>query len=187
MGANLGNTKAALDSYGKAMAMLDSAVQHDPENRKAQIDRLVVQRRIGAVYMYTEDSKRALASLRDAEKVGEDLLSRHPDDEQVAIELAHTYVAAGGALSIASGFAASIEENTKAVTLLQRFSATHPEDRELKQTLADAYSAIGVDQTRLGALKDALDQYGRALSLLQQLAKEDPGQCLVSACAHRHL
>src|SRR5207249_2702955 len=71
-------------------------------------------------------------------------------------------------------FAASIEEHSKAVTLLQKFSAATSADGTLKKTLADAYSALGMDENRLGRLEDGLANYRRALPLLEELTRQDP-------------
>jgi serine/threonine protein kinase/tetratricopeptide (TPR) repeat protein len=174
MGANLGNTQAALESYRKAITLLDSLVDHDPENRDFQLDRLAVQQRIGALYIYTQDTRNALVSFREAERAAEELLFKSPDDEQIAEQVAQTYIAAGNALRIQSAFAASAGEDSKAAALLSKFSAKHPENRKLRQTLAAAYSSVGMDQTRLGSLQQALEQYKRALALLEQLTREDP-------------
>jgi len=82
-----------------------------------------------------------------------------------------------------------MEENSKAVELALKCSATHPEDRNLQQTLAGAYSDIGMDQTRLGRLDEGLTQYRRALAILEGLTRQDPAnssyqQTLMSTYSH---
>jgi len=174
MGANLGNTQAGLESYSKAMALLDSVLDHGPANRPAQLARVTVLRRIGTVYLYTQESGRGIASFREAQKIGEDLMARDPADARAAGELAQVYSATGDALWVGGAFAASIEEHVKAVALLQKFSAATSNDGALKQTLAAAYSAIGMDEARLGRLEEGLGRYRQALSLLEDLTRRDP-------------
>ena len=174
MGANLGNTKEALASYGKAMALLDTVVRHDPGDRNAKLARVHVLQRIGMVHVYTQESGRALTSLREAQSLGEELLSQAPGDTKVADELAQVYTTTGDALWVNGVFATSIEEHSKAVALLLRFASAAPDDWTLKKTLAAAYSAIGMDEARLGRLDEALRQYRRALSILQELTRRDP-------------
>src|SRR5439155_3295005 len=120
MGANLGNTKAALESYGKALVLLDAVLGHDPANRGVQLARVTIMRHIGSVHLYTQETGRALASFREAQAVGEGLLAQDPGDARIAGELAQVYTACGDALWITGAFAASIEEHSKAVTLLQK-------------------------------------------------------------------
>jgi tetratricopeptide (TPR) repeat protein len=189
MGANLGNTKEGLESYRKALGLLDSVLTHDPGNRHAQLARVTVLRRIGTVYVYTQESGQGIATFREAQKIGEDLVAREPGDVRAAGELAQVYSATGDALWVAGAFAASIEEHSKAVALLLKFSAATSNDGTLKQALAAAYSAIGMDEARLGRLEEGLGQYRRALSLLEDLTRLDPANAsyqrtLMAAYSH---
>jgi serine/threonine protein kinase len=189
MGANLGNTKEGLQSYRKAITLLDSVLAHDPGNRNAQLARVTVLQRIGTVYVYTQESGRGIASFREAQKIGEDLLARAPNDVAAAGELAQVFSATGDALWVTGAFAASIEEHSKAVALLTKFSAATSDDGSLKKTLAAAYSAIGMDEARLGRLEEGLDHYRRALALLEDLTRKDPAnssyqRTLMSAYSH---
>jgi eukaryotic-like serine/threonine-protein kinase len=174
MGANLGDTKNALVSYGKAMTLLESVLNHDPSDRNAQMARLTVLQRIGSVYVYTQDSARALVSLGEAQKLGEEILSRNPGDAHAAGGLAGVYTATGDALWVAGAFADSIEQHSKAVALLLKFSAPASSDGDLKKTLAAAYSAIGMDETRLGRLEEGLEHNREALALLSELTAQNP-------------
>jgi len=188
-GANLGNTTEALDSYAKAMSLLDAVLRHDPGNRSALLSRITVLRRAGTVSIYTEEPGRALASFRDAQKLGEALLAGSQGDPQAALELAQVYTATGDALWITGAFAASIDENAKAVTLLQKLPQAVASDPPVQKILAAAYSSIGMDQARLGRLDEALQHYRRALPLLENLTRQDPAnasyqRALMSAYSH---
>lgn len=173
MGANLGDTKDAMASYGKAMNLLDAVLRHDPSDRNAQMARLTTLQRIGNVYVYTQDSRRALVSLEEAQRLGEDVLARNPGDARAAIGLAQVYTATGDALWVGGEFPASIEQHSKAVALLLKFPSS-PSDDELKKTLAAAYSGIGMDETRLGRLEEGLEHNRQALPLLLELTTRNP-------------
>ena len=70
MGANLGNTKAALESYGKALALLDSVLAHAPGNRTAQLARITVLHGL-AVSMSTPrtaDGHSSACAMREARR-----------------------------------------------------------------------------------------------------------------------
>ncbi|HEY1340517.1 MAG TPA: hypothetical protein VGF59_23555, partial [Bryobacteraceae bacterium] len=173
MGANLGNTKGALESYQKALSLLDAVLAHAPGDRTASLERITVLQRLGTLYTYTQDSGRALASLRDAQKLGEELLSRSGNDPAAGAALADVYTASGDALWIAGAFAPSIEEHAKAVALVERFGGGASMEPGFKKTLAAAYSAIGMDEARLGHLDKGLEYYRRALPLLEELTRQD--------------
>lgn len=189
MGANLGNTKDGLESYQKAMALIDSVLGQDPGNRKAQLARVTVLRQIGTVYVYTQESGRGLASFREAQKTGQELFARDPRDVAAAGELAQVHNAAGHALWVTGAFDASIEETSKAVALLLQLPVATSSNGLLKQTLAASYSAIGMDETRLGRLEEGLAHYRQALALLEELTRQDPAnvsyqRTLMSAYSH---
>ena len=174
MSANLGNTKAALDSYRKALALLDSVVEHEPGNRKAQFDRITLYQRIATIHSYTADSRQALANLHEAERLGEALLARNPGDEQIRRLLADIYRSSSSTLRRSGEYAAAFDESSKALALLLESSGGHPDDRALQQLVAEAYTGVGMSEARLGRLKDALDHHRRAVLLAEQLARLDP-------------
>lgn len=188
MGANLGNTHAALESYQKALALLDSLVDHDPANGKAQLDRLVVRQRIGAIYVYTQDSKHALEIFRETQRLGEELLARDSGDEQTARQVAQIYAATGDALRVDGALESAMDVDRKAITLLSKFSERHP-DPALQNSLAAAYSALGIDLTRLGRLDESMNEYKRALAMLERLTTDEPAnssyqRTLMAAYSH---
>ena len=189
MGANLGNTNGALESYGKAMVLLEAILRHDPSDRGAMLARVGVLRRVGSVHMFTQETGHALESLRESQVGAEALLTRYPSDVQVAGELAQIYTACGDALSISGELAESLQEQSKAVALLESFWSAVSNDPTLKQTLASAYSAMGIDETRLGRLEEGLAHYKRALPILEELARKEPAnssyqRALVSVYSH---
>ena len=174
MAANLGNTAGALESYRKAMDLLNSVIAHDPANRGAQLERMVVHARIGGVHSYTGNHEQALASFKEAESLGQSLLAGNPGDEQVRRRLAETHIALGEALRLAGEQGASLEENSRALALLLASSNSHPGDRALQRTLANAYSAVGASQVRLGRLQEGLERYRQSLAGVEQLTRLDP-------------
>ena len=174
LGANLGNTKGGLESYQKAAALLDAALLHLPENHEAQLARVTVLQRIGAIHLFTQETGRALATFREAQGFGESLLKRDPTDARVTAELAQVYISTGDALLQAGASSTSVEEHTKAVALLEKFSTNASNDAAIKKILAAAYSALGLDETRLGRLEESMGHYRQALALIDELTRKGP-------------
>jgi tetratricopeptide (TPR) repeat protein len=174
LGANLGYTKGGLESYQKAAALLDAALLHQPENHDAQLTRVTVLQRIGAIHLFTQQTGRALTTFREAQGFGESLLKSGPTDARVAAELAQVYISTGDALLQAGASSTSVEEHTKAVALLEKFSANASNDAAIKKGLAAAYSALGLDETRLGRLEERMGHYRQALSLIEELTRQSP-------------
>jgi eukaryotic-like serine/threonine-protein kinase len=174
MAANLGDTTGALESYGKAMALLDEVGTQKAGKRNVQMDRMMLLDRIGRVYSYTEHDGQALASYREAQMLGEKLLSAAPDDVQLRRKLAEIHIEAGGLLRLSGKAQASLDENKKALALVLGSSGNAPDDRSMQYELAAVYSAIGMSEVRLGHLSHGLERYQQALAVIQQLTKLEP-------------
>jgi hypothetical protein len=174
MGSNLGNTAAALESYRKALTLLDSTAGRDGANREAQARRVTLHQRIGAIHRFTRDTRQALASYREAERLGEALRSRYPADETIRQQLAQIYLDVANVLRVSGEHAASLEQNLKGLALLLEASAARPDDRSLQYSLAGAFSSIGMSEVRLGKLQDGLDHYRRAVTQMERLTGFEP-------------
>src|SRR5262249_12589478 len=148
--SNLGNTAGALDSYRKALTLLDSVIEHDGASRDAQVSRVRLYQRIGGIHRYTRDTRQGLASYRESERLGEALRSRYPGDEPIRRLLAEIYLDVGDVLRVSGEHAASLAQNSKGLALLVESAAAHPDDRSLQYALGSAYSNIGMSEVRLG-------------------------------------
>src|SRR5262249_2957434 len=127
--SNLGNTAGALESYRKALTLLDSIVEQDGANRDALTRRVTIYQRIGGIQRYTLDNRQGLVSYRKAEALGEALRRLYPGDETIRRQLAEIYLDVGDFLRLTGEHAASLEENSKGLALLLESSAAHPDDR----------------------------------------------------------
>jgi len=189
LNSNLGNTAAALDSYRKALSLLDSTVGRDGASRDVQVRRVTLHQRIGGIDRFTRNPKQALASYREAERLGEALRTRYPGDDAIQRQLAQIYTELGDMLRVLSEPAAALDETSKGVALLLASSAAHPDDRSVQYSLAGAYSNIGMNEVRLGRLKDGLGHYQQAAAQMERLAALEPANAsyqreLMYAYAH---
>ena len=189
MGSNLGNTAAALDSYRKALALLDSTAVRDGAKRDAEVRRVTLYQRIGGIDRFTRNPQQALVSYREAARLGEELRSRYPSDEAIRLQLARIHTDLGDVLRVSGEHAASLDESSKGLTLLLESSRAHPDDRTVQYSLASAYSNIGMSEVRLGRLQDGLEHYQQALTQMERLARLEPANAsyqreLMYAYAH---
>ncbi len=174
MGANLGNTKEALGSYHKALALLDDALRSDPNHRNAQRKQITLHRRIGNIHAYAQDAPQALASFGQAEKVAEALLARAPEDMGVALQLAEVQIALANTLRRGAEWTKARDGYVRALALLEQVEKADPNDRETQSQLAVAASGAGLCDVRLGRLREALDAYRRAAVRREKLIQLDP-------------
>lgn len=172
--ANLGNTPAAIDSYRKSLALLDGVLGHDPGNRQALLDRLMVHHQIGNAYSYTRDIRQAIASLAEAKRLADEALTRYPGDDEVSHRAGAIYLASSSAQRTANDYQASLKDGTRGLELTRVYSASHPDDRTARYALAEADSMVGTSEATLGRLSDALGHYHQTVAQMEQLVQADP-------------
>ena len=173
MNANLGNTNDALESYRKALMLLDSAVKKDPQHRGATSEQMTVYRRIGNIYTSRRDQQQALAHFRKGEGIAEELLARDPNDASVALQLGELQIASSNAFRFVGDWENARRGYAKAVTLLSRAEKAFPDNWETRMSLASAYIGVGVCDVRFGRFNEALKAYRDAASIRENLLKRD--------------
>ena len=172
--ANLGNTASALQSYQKALALIDSILARDPANRQASASRATLYQRIGGIYSHTGESRQALENYREALRLNETLAAGDASDERVRKQLAEIHLQIGDVLRTSGEYPASLEENSKGLAALIQIVTAHPNDRAFVYAAASAYMNVGLSEIRLGRLQDALDHFRKSVAEMQELARLDP-------------
>ncbi len=180
MNANLGQTGEALKSYEKALRILDGVLAEDPAHRTAGMDRVMVHRRIGAIFEYTRDIKTALAKYRIAQSLAHEVHRLHPKDLHVQSRLAGTYLAASTMLRREGDYQQARDGFVKALEYLeplQKLDLKHWDNGgewELHGNLATAYAGVGLCDARLGRLGEALAMYQKALRMREAALAGEP-------------
>lgn len=174
LGANLGNTGEALKSYEKALSLLEAVLKSDPPHREAQIERITVHQRIGALRSYTRDSAQALASYTTASELAGRLFTRRPDDEEVGRLLADLENSAADVRRRSGDYAAARRNYVRALELLTPYEKSHPDDRRLQRSISETYSGIATCDVRLGRLKEALEGHREGTARMERLLAQDP-------------
>jgi serine/threonine protein kinase/tetratricopeptide (TPR) repeat protein len=169
--ANLGDPKGALESYGKALNLLEPIAQQRPEAYDVQVEILNVHRRIGDVYGYTKSSDDALRSYAHARAVGETLLAKRPDDDALRRSVADLCQAQGRTLRTTEDLDGAINASNRALDLYRISFEKAPEDLTLRREIANAVSAAGMALARRGKRSQALQSYHEAVGHFEYLAK----------------
>jgi tetratricopeptide (TPR) repeat protein/tRNA A-37 threonylcarbamoyl transferase component Bud32 len=173
-GANLGNISGAMTSYGKALRLLEAALQNQPDHRAAVREQILVYRQLGYVHEYRRDPEQSLASFKKAERIAEAYLARNPTHNEVRVQLGILYVAASETLRRVSKWVEASQGYSRAAELLETAYAAEPWNWHIRSTLAAAYDGSGLCIARLGRLPDAVAAYRKATKILEDLAAQDP-------------
>lgn len=173
MGANLGNTAGALQSYQKALGLLDVVLKKDGANRPAMTERVKLHHKIGAVQAFTKDGAQALASYRRAAEMAEEVLARFPKDDAMVRQLAEIHMTSAYAVGLTGDYAEARKGYARALTLLHDLEKARPGDPALENSIAAAYSGEGQCDVRFGRLQEGLAAFREAAARLENLVRLD--------------
>lgn len=174
MRANLGNTSEALKSYEKALSLLEAVLRGDAAHRDAQIERIKVHQRIGAIRAYTRNTSQALASYSTASRFAESLYASRPEDEEVGRLLANLQNSVAEVRRRSGDYSAARANHARALELLAPYLERHPEDQQLQSSIAETYSGIAICDVRMGRLKEALESLRESAARMERLIELDP-------------
>ncbi len=174
--ASLGNTKAALASYRKALGVAKQIAVENP--RDIQALRMVVRMEttIASVQAYTGDTKGALKSSEDAAAVAERVRMLDPANRENQRQLADILI---NLSRDQTDVTKSVEASTKAIALLEELAGAAPGDQKLVSALVSAYSALGSGLTRSNRPQESLAMYRKGLAILERQRAESPANSTI--------
>jgi len=167
--ANLGQTREALQSFRKALDMLDrleAATSTDPDFRR---DYLRVTRETAMAYSWTSDSKTAAALVERGVTLAQAALRAHPADPAALQDAAASDYEMADFLTAQGRYADAIPIRQRALEGFQRISAADPGSAELQRSLALAHK-------KLAALYGVTQRYPESLAEYQQARAIDEQQ-----------
>jgi len=173
--ANLGQQKAALESYRKALGILERLAATAPSDRAAQQDLAKVERNIGNLLADTGDSRSALEHLRTAVSINERLLAGQPGNASLAGDLGRSYVALSDGLVELEDWQPALSLLQKALPLFQRAAEAAPKQVRAQRAVALTYKRIGGIQVQLRDYTHGLEANQSALAIDERRLASDPG------------
>lgn len=171
--SNLGDTKGALESYKRAVLMLDGAWRAEgqsPEGRKDLQDALY---RLASVQRYSNDTKGSLDSFNQAITHGEAFLKAKPGDIEGMRLLARTHDQMGRMVAII-GVDEGLRSAQRAVQIREELNFMGVGDRAALGDLGSSYATLGLVLARMGKTDDALEAYKKSLGMQQRIATMFP-------------
>jgi eukaryotic-like serine/threonine-protein kinase len=162
---NLGHTAASLESYRKALAILERLLKSMPADAGVRGDLATAHRAVGTMISVTGDPKGALPHLRQTVAIRQRLADERPYDWSRQVDLATGYQALGDVLVTLEDWPGVLEMRQKALPPIREAFAHAPGNRSLGRTLAMAYKRLGAIETKLKHYPDGLDAYRQALAI----------------------
>jgi len=174
LGANLGDTKGALESYGKALAIRQALASRKPlEPQDAlglalvEVDLGTLQRTMGQLGAAEQSLQSAAARLEALKAAG----TLH--DDQLA-RLAALYQRLAEAAQFQGKGEAAFRWAQKAVEEAEAATGGRPPDATLRPVLAAAYHQLAEALADHGRVPEALARSRQARALLEATLREDP-------------
>jgi serine/threonine protein kinase/tetratricopeptide (TPR) repeat protein len=170
--ANLGNSKGALESYKKALAIREKLNAGAKENAQFKLDLIQSYSAVGELSQVTGNLPEALENYRKAFALGETL----PESAESKRARAVLFRQNARALGLSGKLAEGIEEFKKSINVSNELISAHPTDASFKRELGLAYVYLGEAQVAAGDLKGALETERTAYALLESLISPNDAQ-----------
>ncbi len=171
---NLGDSKGALESSRKALAILETLSRAEPENQGVRLSLAATHQQISDVLDFTGDTAGAVEHSGKALAIYEGLAGKLASDRKFQREwVVRTYHYANLLKSV-GGLDEAVAVYRKAVELSQGMIAASPADREGKVHLATSLDGLGNVLQEKGDTAGALENRRRGLAIREELTGLDP-------------
>jgi eukaryotic-like serine/threonine-protein kinase len=176
---NLGDSRGALQSSRKALAILESLARTEPENQQVRLALASTHQQISDVLDFSGDTAGAVAHSGEALKIYEGLAGNLATDPKFQTErVIETYHYAN-LLALTGVLDEATAEYRQAVELSQRIIAANSSDadsskQEGKIHLASSLDGLGNVLQEKGDTAGALENRRRGLAIREELTRLDP-------------
>ncbi len=173
-GANLGDSKGALESYGKALAIRQALVARRPADA-ADIEGLAeLEFLLGSLFINTGDLPGAESTLRSAAQWLETLIASESGTPDRRGRLAVAYHKLGFAEARRGDERAAFDSLQKAIASSEAFCAAHPKDTSARASLAFIRNDLAERFWRAGQPEAAVENSRKARLIQEALLEADP-------------
>ena len=168
--ANLGDTDGAMQSYRKAVSILENL--NSSLTNESQMALGKAYRAVGDILEVEGNVAECVSNYRRSLKIFEDLAAQNPDQTEVQRELARAYETLGAGLDrMETADLEALQNYQKSLDMLLIMVAQNPNERKLRRSLAVEYLKVGgaLDSTR----PEAVEDIKKAIEILEDLSNTD--------------
>ncbi|MEP6923316.1 MAG: serine/threonine-protein kinase, partial [Pyrinomonadaceae bacterium] len=165
-GANLGNSKEALESYKKALAIRERFNPLTPESASFKLDLIRSYEAVAGISQASGETPAALENYRKAFVVFDSLQNQSAESK---FELSVLERRFAKALAVNGKLAEALENYRKSIALLNELIISDPNDLSLRRNLATTNIFLGDALVESGDFNEALAAERAAYSLLEPL------------------
>ncbi len=171
---NLGDSKGALDSSNKALAILERLSSADPESPQVGIALAATHQEISDILNFGGDMAGAVRHSGNALQIYEALSAKLADDRKFELDrVTQTYHYANLLKSVGRLDEAA-SQYQRSIELSQQFIAKNPSDPDGKVHLATSLDGLGYVLQDKGDTVGALENRRKGLAIREELTSLDP-------------
>ncbi len=171
---NLGDVPGALQSYGKAIALLAPAVEAGEADEPEQATLAKAYLTGGGIQLVAGDARAAVAMAEKGLPLVRGLAERHPAEPERQRELAQAWQFYSFYLTAAGRYGEAYEALRNQAAILRKRLAEEPGDRAARRSLGQNIYLIGEALDSRGDSEGALKSYEEAVELEEALRAKDP-------------
>jgi eukaryotic-like serine/threonine-protein kinase len=177
--ANLGDTAQAIQSYRKALAIVQRLVAERPSDPKSLRLLAEVQRELGAVLPFDGKAAEGVGHCREALRISEKLQAAHPGDVDDTLDISRAEEllgdVLGGAQSVNLGRPGeAVAAYQRALDVLPKLPASDPRAKRVLRARAVMIAKIASLEVANRNGPEALGRFNEALGFAEQLSQADP-------------
>jgi tetratricopeptide (TPR) repeat protein len=171
---NAGDSKAALASYRKALALQESAGDETSSNPKTKAAYLATMINAANTEDASGDPAEALRLNERAVVLGASWIKKEPDDPDLLIAAANAYSQIGDRQRKRGAHDSSVTSAKRSLELRQRALELRP-NRKTQRAVAVSYWAVASAEKAAGQAELAVADFKTTVEFLRRLADADPG------------
>jgi eukaryotic-like serine/threonine-protein kinase len=171
-GTNLGDRRAAVESYRKSLALREAVAKSNPTNLQAQHELQDAEDSF-AMEVADVDLAQGELYLQKSLELAQTLLNKDPSNVDFLASLAYCYQHQGVLQTERNNSSQAWDSNRKSLDLFQQVADRAPTESH-RMALSYAHKRLGGLLIQMGKLPEALTQYRSALTLDESLLSADP-------------
>jgi tetratricopeptide (TPR) repeat protein len=172
----VGDPRAAVETYGKAMPVMDALTHRDPANTTWRRLRGNLEADHGFALLDHGDYHDGLVLLTAAIETQQSLIGLDPKSTIWQGDLSRSYTRAGDAELYLGDLDRAIAQYRQGLDIRRELVADDPRSAPYRRSVAWSHTKLGNAYAERGDLIQAIDAHEEALVLRTKLAEESPGQ-----------
>ena len=171
-GANLGDTRGALESYGKALTIRESLARANPRDID-QIIALSRTERLNAAVLFNRADPIAVQKLKQALATAERASQIAPSGPAVMGELQASYYLIAIILDGNGDYQGAVGYLQKQLAIAEKRLRSSPEDRVLRRELGRTEARLGYALAKLGSRIEGMNHSRRGIQMIESLPPDE--------------